>query len=55
MSKIETNVVKPSLTFYANETNYTILDGQYETILVNSIQRIENFLLECGVGFSVVV
>ena len=50
MSKIETNVVKPSLTFYANETNYTILDGQYENLLDNAIQTIENFMLQSGEG-----
>ena len=50
MSKIETNVVKPSLMFYANETNYTILDGQYENLLDNAIQTIENFMLQSGEG-----
>lgn len=50
MSKIETNVVKPSLMFYANETNYTILDGQYETLLDNTIKTIENFILQSGKG-----
>lgn len=50
MSKIETNVVKPSLMFYANETNYTILDGQYENLLDSTIKTIENFILQTGKG-----
>jgi hypothetical protein len=50
MSVIETNVVKPSLMFYANETNYTILDGQYENLLDESIKTIENYMLQSGKG-----
>ena len=50
MSKIETNVVKPSLMFYANETNYTLLDGESENLLDNAIKTIESYIEQDGKG-----
>lgn len=44
MSKIETNVVKPKLSFFENETENLILDINQETILDNKIKEIEDYM-----------
>lgn len=44
MSKIETNVVKPKLSFFENETENLILDVSQETILDNKINEVEQFM-----------
>ena len=44
MSKIETNVIKPKLSFFENETENLILDVNQETILDNKIIEVEEFM-----------
>jgi hypothetical protein len=44
MSKIETNVVKPSLSFFENELNNYILETEQETKLDSKILEIENYI-----------
>ena len=44
MEKIETNVIKPELSFFENETNNLILSTQEESILDNGIKDIEEYL-----------
>lgn len=44
MTKIETNVVKPQVSFFENETNNLILSTENEVKLDNQIQEIENYM-----------
>jgi hypothetical protein len=44
MSKIETNVVKPKISFFENETENLILDVNQETTLDNKISEVEEFM-----------
>lgn len=44
MNKLETNVVKPNLSFTENDQEYLILDSQSEHILDKSILDIEEYL-----------
>jgi uncharacterized protein YjaG (DUF416 family) len=44
MNKIETNVVKPKLSFFENENENLILDVNQETILDNKINEVEQFM-----------
>ncbi len=44
MSKIETNVVKPKISFFENETENLILDVNQETTLDNKINEVEEFI-----------
>lgn len=43
-NKIETNVVKPEIKFFENETEFIILDSQWETQLDEKIVEIENYM-----------
>jgi hypothetical protein len=44
MNKIETNVVKPKISFFENEIENLILDVNQETILDNKINEVEEFM-----------
>jgi uncharacterized protein YjaG (DUF416 family) len=44
MNKIETNVVKPKISFFENEVENLILDFNQETILDNKIKDIEDYI-----------
>jgi hypothetical protein len=44
MSKIETNVVKPDLRLFENETEYLILEKNQENLLDNRIKDVEDFM-----------
>lgn len=44
MSKIETNVVKPKLSFFENEVENLILDNEQESILDSKIKDIEDYI-----------
>jgi hypothetical protein len=44
MEKIETNVVKPDLSFFENETNNLILGAESETLLDSKIKSVEDFM-----------
>lgn len=46
MSKIETNTIKPELSFIENETTNLILDFNNEMSLDSSIQSIDNYMKE---------
>lgn len=43
-NKIETNVVKPEIKFFENETEFIIIDSQWETQLDEKIVEIENYI-----------
>lgn len=44
MEKIETNVIKPEMSFFENDRNYQIMDSNEEMILDNRIKDIENYI-----------
>ena len=44
MTKIETNTVKPEISFIESENNYLILDSFSESTLDNKILEVENYL-----------
>ena len=44
MSNIETNVVKPEIKFFENETENLVINPSNETLLDNKISTIENFM-----------
>ena len=44
MSTIETNVVKPEIKFFENETENLVITNTYESALDNSIKSIEDFI-----------
>lgn len=44
MSKIETNVVKPKLSFFENEVDNLILDVNQESILDSKIKEVEDYI-----------
>lgn len=45
MTNIETNTVKPEITFIENETTFLILESQAEISLDSKIQELDNFML----------
>jgi hypothetical protein len=44
MNKIETNVVKPKISFFENEVDNLIISLQEESILDTKIKNIEDFM-----------
>ncbi|HOB26024.1 MAG TPA: hypothetical protein PKG93_02630, partial [Bacilli bacterium] len=44
MTKIETNVVRPEIKFFENETEQVILTNETETVLEGRIGEIESFM-----------
>jgi hypothetical protein len=45
MNKIETNVVKPKISFFENEVDNLILDVNQETILDNKLNDVEQYMI----------
>ena len=43
-NKIETNVVKPGVKFFENESEFLILESKWETQLDEKIIEIENYI-----------
>jgi hypothetical protein len=52
MSKIETNVVKPDLSFFENEKTNEILTSKDENNLDSKISDIENYMLNNSANAS---
>ena len=44
MTKIETNVVKPEIRFFENETENLVISNSYESTLDTKISEIESFM-----------
>jgi len=48
MSNIQTNVVKPEIRFSSNESDYLLINPEFESSLDNKIELIKSFMLNDG-------